>query len=58
MYYGRSISNTTPEGVQGVVCGEWGYGGRNVRFGVREHAMGAITADHFFQAAKELLRKG
>ena len=35
--------NTTPEGLQGVVCGEWGYGARNVRFGVREHAMGAIA---------------
>lgn len=34
---------TSPEGVQGVVGGEWGYGGRNVHFGVREHAMGAIT---------------
>jgi transketolase len=26
---------------QGVVGGEWGYGGRNIHFGVREHAMGA-----------------
>jgi transketolase len=33
----------SPEGIQGVVGGEWGYGGRNVHFGVREHAMGAIT---------------
>jgi transketolase len=32
-----------PEGLQGAVGGEWGYGGRNVHFGVREHAMGAIT---------------
>ncbi len=32
------------EGLQGAVGGEWGYGGRNVHFGVREHAMGAITA--------------
>jgi transketolase len=31
------------EGLQGAVGGEWGYGGRNVHFGVREHAMGAIT---------------
>jgi transketolase len=31
------------EGVQGVVGGAWGYGGRNIHFGVREHAMGAIT---------------
>jgi len=28
---------------QGAVGGEWGYGGRNVHFGVREHAMGAIA---------------
>jgi transketolase len=27
---------------QGAVGGEWGYGGRNLHFGVREHAMGAI----------------
>jgi len=26
---------------QGAVGGEWGYGGRNIHFGVREHAMGA-----------------
>jgi transketolase len=32
------------EGLQGVVGGEWGYAGRNVHFGVREHAMGSITA--------------
>jgi transketolase len=25
------------------VGGEWGYGGRNLHFGVREHAMGAIA---------------
>ncbi len=29
--------------VQGKVGGEWGYGGRNIHFGVREHAMGAIA---------------
>ena len=29
--------------VQGAVGGEWGYRGRNVHFGVREHAMGAIA---------------
>ena len=28
------------EGVQGTVGGEWGYGGRNVHFGIREHAIG------------------
>jgi transketolase len=34
---------TSPAELQGEVGGEWGYGGRNVHFGVREHAMGAIT---------------
>jgi len=29
---------------QGAVGGEWGYGGRNIHFGVREHAMGAIAS--------------
>ncbi|MBI4494436.1 MAG: transketolase [Chloroflexi bacterium] len=29
--------------VQGAVGGEWGYAGRNLHFGVREHAMGAIA---------------
>ena len=34
----------TPDGdMQGAVGGEWGYGGRNIHFGVREHAMGAIA---------------
>ncbi len=33
---------TSSEGVQGAVGGEWSYGGRNLHFGVREHAMGAI----------------
>lgn len=28
--------------VQGRAGGEWGYGGRNLHFGVREHGMGAI----------------
>ncbi|MBT0665912.1 transketolase [Geobacter pelophilus] len=27
---------------QGAVGGEWGYAARNIHFGVREHAMGAI----------------
>jgi transketolase len=27
---------------QGSIGGGWGYGGRNLHFGVREHAMGAI----------------
>jgi transketolase len=31
------------EGVQGAVGGVWGYAGRNVHFGVREHAMGAVV---------------
>jgi transketolase len=29
---------------QGAVGEDWGYGGRNVHFGVREHAMGAIAS--------------
>jgi len=33
---------TSPEGVQGAVGGDWSYAGRNLYFGVREHAMGAI----------------
>ena len=31
------------EGVQGAVGGVWSFGGRNVHFGVREHAMGAAV---------------
>ena len=31
------------EGVQGAAGGGWGYGGRNIHFGVREHAMGAAV---------------
>ncbi|HKE26485.1 MAG TPA: transketolase [Bryobacteraceae bacterium] len=30
-------------GTQGAVGGEWGYTGRNMAFGVREHAMGAAV---------------
>jgi transketolase len=30
-------------GVQGAVGGVWGYAGRNMAFGVREHAMGAAV---------------
>ncbi len=30
-------------GSQGAVGGVWGYGGRNMAFGVREHAMGAAV---------------
>ncbi|HLJ91235.1 MAG TPA: transketolase [Candidatus Angelobacter sp.] len=29
--------------VAGAVGGEWGYGGRNIAFGIREHAMGAAV---------------
>ncbi len=29
---------------QGAVGGEWGYGGRNLHYGVREHAMAAISS--------------
>ena len=31
-----------PQDRQGAVGGEWGYGGRNIHFGVREHAMGGV----------------
>ncbi len=31
------------DGVEGTVGGGWGYGGRNIHFGVREHAMGAAV---------------
>jgi transketolase len=30
-------------GTPGAVGGEWGYGGRNLAFGVREHAMGTAV---------------
>jgi len=36
-------SDNTPEDRQGAVGQEWNYGGRNVHFGVREHAMGAMA---------------
>jgi transketolase len=32
----------SPADRQGAIGGEWGYGGRNIHFGVREHGMGAI----------------
>ncbi len=32
-----------PADIQGAIGGVWGYDGRNVHFGVREHAMGAIA---------------
>jgi transketolase len=31
------------DAVEGTVGGGWGYGGRNIHFGVREHAMGAAV---------------
>lgn len=34
---------TLPDPVQGAVGEAWGYVGRNLHFGVREHAMGAIA---------------
>lgn len=35
--------NRGDEGTPGAVGGGWNYGGRNIHFGVREHAMGAIA---------------
>ncbi len=35
--------HTSPDGAQGTSGGAWGYEGRNLHFGVREHAMGAIV---------------
>ena len=32
-----------PESLQGAAGGQWGYDGRNIHFGIREHAMGAIS---------------
>jgi transketolase len=34
----------TPTDRQGAVGGEWSYAGRNLHFGVREHAMAAISS--------------
>jgi len=34
---------SSTDGVQGRVGGAWGYDGRNIHFGVREHAMGAAV---------------
>jgi transketolase len=36
-------AGTETKDVQGAVGGEWNYTGRNVHFGVREHAMAAIA---------------
>ncbi|MCX5853475.1 MAG: transketolase, partial [Deltaproteobacteria bacterium] len=41
--YGDFQQPGAHEDIQGAVGGEWGYGGRNIHFGVREHAMGAIA---------------
>jgi transketolase len=35
--------HTSAEGAQGTSGGAWGYEGRNLHFGVREHAMGSIV---------------
>jgi transketolase len=35
---------TAGEPHQGAVGGEWGYGGRNIHYGVREHAMAATSS--------------
>ena len=34
---------TSSAGLQGLVGGPWSFAGRNIHFGVREHAMGAIA---------------
>lgn len=34
---------TSAEGAQGTSGGVWGYAGRNIHFGVREHGMGAAV---------------
>jgi len=36
-------AGSTPEGAQGQVGGVWGPAGRNLHFGIREHAMGAAV---------------
>ncbi|HDS05863.1 MAG TPA: transketolase, partial [Deltaproteobacteria bacterium] len=33
----------SPDGLHGMVGGPWGYDGRNIHFGVREHAMGSVS---------------
>lgn len=37
-------SPQTSPAAQGAVGGPWGYTGRNIHYGVREHAMGAISS--------------
>ncbi|HVP20885.1 MAG TPA: transketolase [Anaerolineaceae bacterium] len=34
--------DSKPGDTQGAASGEWSYAGRNIHFGIREHAMGAI----------------
>jgi transketolase len=36
-------ASLSKEGAQGAVGGTWSFGGRNIHFGVREHAMGATV---------------
>ena len=38
-----AVAAVRPIGVQGAVGDEWSYAGRNIHYGVREHAMGAIA---------------
>lgn len=38
----RATSESAPR-IQGSAGGEWGWGGQNIHFGVREQAMGAIV---------------
>ena len=35
--------DSADKNVQGAASGGWGYGGANIAYGVREHAMGAIS---------------
>jgi transketolase len=37
-------ASTAGQPHQGAVGGEWSYGGRNIHYGVREHAMAAISS--------------
>ncbi|MDP9364179.1 MAG: transketolase [Chloroflexota bacterium] len=39
----RPDGNPDPKAQQGMLGGEWSYAGRNVHFGVREHAMGSAV---------------
>ncbi|HET57773.1 MAG TPA: transketolase [Deltaproteobacteria bacterium] len=40
----QSPETMPAEGVQGSAGGPWGYEGKNIHFGVREHAMAAIAS--------------